>query len=359
MDKMFIAIDGFFERFEKRMGKPMTVLVIGTFFLLLSMLISETRFETIHHGNAFTRLSEHPFGSENANDLRLRILSPLVGYLLFFRGIAFKYFMLIVLAVFFGLIYHFQRKNKLRPSESLGISAICVFSTLAFYQLFFPAYTDPMSFLLMLLLLYNYEKPYVATLLLSLMLFNHENTLFIFPFFFLLMLQSDFSMRNLIRTALKFAIALIPWIIYRKIILSHEEIEYTASYYFDPNNLNWTKDHVLPHLASGVFQAFRLSWIFPLAAIVINIYEKRYSEVLLIIVAIVFVLSQLIIAYDISRLTGMAFPIIILSALRMRSYLGSRKFLLMIYAVVLINFFIPSYCIGALEPISYAPSWMK
>ena len=115
----------------------------------------------------------------------------------------------------------------------------------------------------------------------------------------------------------------------------------------------------MPHLLSGFFQAFRLSWVFPLAAIVVNIYEKRYHELILISVVIVFVLAQLTIAWDISRLIGMAFPVILISAGRIRTFVGTSKFLWLIYSVILINFFIPAYCIGALDPIPYTPLWFK
>ena len=359
MYKLFPAIDVFIEKAELRFGKVIIAVFIGFFFLLLASLFSAIRLETFYHGNGFTRLSLNPFETTSENDLRFRILSPLLGHFLFFRGPAFKYFMLIILALFFGAVYFYQRKEKLFPTEAIGITALCVFSTLSFYQLYFPAYTDPLSFLLILLFMFNYKNIYLATLLLLLMLFNHENNLFLFPFFFLLIANGDFKLKKLLKITMYFLIAIIPYIIYRKIISSQAEIAFNVSYYFDPHNMQWTREHVMPHLLAGFFQAFRLFWIFPLFAISINIYEKRHIEIMLILVVIIFVLTQLSIAWDISRLIGMAFPAILISARRAREFFGTKRFLWMIYSIILINFFIPAYCIGALDPIPYAPFWLK
>ena len=359
MYKLFPAIDVFIEKAELRFGKVIIAVFVGFIFLFLASIFSAIRLETFYHGNGFTRLSVNPYETTSENDLRFRILSPLLGHLLFLRGPAFKYFMLIILALFFGAIYFYQRKEKLFPTEAIGLTALCVFSTLSFYQLYFPAYTDPLSFLLILLFMFNYRNIYYATLLLTLMLFNHENTLFLFPFFFLLIANGNFKPKNLLKITLYFLTALIPYIIFRKIISSQAEIAFNVSYYFDPHNMQWTREHVIPHLLSGFFQAFRLFWVFPLLAISINIYQRRHLELILIIVVIVFVLTQLAIAWDISRLIGMAFPAILISARRVREYFGTTKFLWMIYTVILINFFIPAYCIGALDPIPYTPFWLK
>jgi hypothetical protein len=359
MEKIFVAIDGFFARIERRTGLAGASLLTGLFLLSLAMVFSAVRFETFHHGNAFTRLSIQPFGHDNPNDLRLRILSPLLGYILFFRGVAFKYFMLIILAFFIGSLYYYFRKKNLRASESFGITALLAFSTLTFYQLFFPAYTDPMSFLLIVLFMIYNKNKFASTILLSLLLFNHENTFFILPFLFLYDLENDFSFKRIITVAFRFAVAVIPYIIYRKIMLQNEEIEYNASYYLDPNNIQWTKEHVLPHLASGIFQAFRLTWLIPLTAFVINLIQSRHRENLLILAGFAVVLCQMIVAYDISRLMGLSFPIILISALRIREYAGSKKLLMLVFSIFILNLFIPSYCIGALDPISLKPLWMN
>jgi hypothetical protein len=351
------AADGFVLRIEKRTGLFATAVFIGMLLLLLSMMFSATRFETFHHGNAFTRLSEHPFGHDNPNDLRLRILSPLLGYILFFRGPAFKYFMLIILAVFLGMIYFFSRKKDLSPVEAFGVAAVCTFTTLTFYQLYFPAYTDPTSFLLILILMFSFRKPFAAVILLMLMLFNHEQNIFLMPFFFFLMLDKNYSLRNILIITVRFILAAIPYFLYRTYILSNESIDYSTSYYFDPGNMQWTKEHVLPNLISGIFQSFRLGWGLIFVALLIDVFKKNINEIVLISLVLIFVSSQLLIAHDISRLMGLAFPALLIAAFRLKKYFSKKYFILIIYFVLLINFFIPSYYVGALGPTSLSPSW--
>jgi len=343
---------------EERIGKWPVALLTGLFFLLLAGLLTTPRFTPEHHGLGFTRLSQHPFDFSTNEDLRFRILSPLLGYLFFFRGVMFKYLMLIFLVIFYGIIYRAQRKNNLRPSEAVGLIALLAFSTLSFYQLYFPAYNDPLSFILILCCLLFYKNNLLKFLFPALMLFNHENTIFLFPFFWILFLDGDYRISNIFRQTLLLSVSVIPYIFYREWILTKQTVEYDLAYYFDPKNVRWTQEHVFPHLLSGIFQAFKLSWILPVIAIGIDLKEKRFSEIFLLLTCFVFVVSQMLIAYDISRLMGMCFPMIIIAALRIRTHWGSEKFLSLVYILVLVNLFIPSYCIGALEPIPYAPFWM-
>lgn len=359
MDKIITTIDFVLERFENRYGRLVVSVFIGILFLIAAAMVTSIRFETFHHGNGFTRLSLHPFDFSLPNDLRYRILSPLLGYLLFFRGPAFKFFMLIVLAVFLAFIYFFRREENMKPSAALLITALCAFSTLTFHQLYFPAYNDPLSYLLILLFLAFFKEQKPATLLLTLMLFNHENTIFLFPFFFFLSLSGNFSFRNMLIVSLRFLMAVVLYWAYREFISYHVKIEYTASYYLDPNQMKWTQEHVLPHLLIGVFQAFRLFWIFPIVAIAINIYEKRSMEIALFFLAMCGVLAQFLVAFDISRLAGLAFPVVILSAIRTANYLGYKKFLIASLIIVITNFLIPSVYIGALDPIPLRPFWLN
>ena len=357
MEKFFLQVDIRLEKAEQRFGMWLFVIIIGLIFLLASALVTALRFELVHHGRGFTQLSMHPFNFSDTNDLRYRILSPLLGYLLFFRGEAFKYFMLFILAVFLGLIYFFNRKDNYRPSEAIFFTILAAFSTLAFHQLYFPAYNDPLSYVLIILLMYFFKKPVWNIVLLSLLLFNHENSFFLFPFFFLLFLDGNFSMKNIIQNSWRFILAIIPYLLYRKFVAFHQPVEYSLAYYFDPHNMQWTREHVLPNLAEGVFQAFRLFWIFPLLAIGLDIYQKRFFEVILILAITIFVFSQFFIAYDISRLSGLAFPAVLIGAKRVRHYLGYKNFLSFFTIVIILNFLIPSIYIGALEPIPLKPFW--
>jgi hypothetical protein len=358
MLKLFYRLDDRIYLIEKKTGLFAASLIFGFLLLGIAALFSSPRFVTEFHGNGFTRLSVNPFDLESENDLRFRILSPLLGWLFFFRGPSFMYFMLLILGLFFSLVYYYRRKYEMRPSESIAITALLSFSSLAFYQFYFPAYNDPLTFLLVLLFIEFHRKKW-SVFLITLMFFNHENVIFLFPFFFVLACEKNFSTEKLLSVSLSFIVATIPYLLFRYYLITVTNVEYNADYYFDAHNMKWTQEHVFPQLLYGIFQTFRLAWILPVIAFLVNLKEKRPIENILMASLFIFVISQMLIAYDISRLTGLCFPLIIISAMRLRKTFGPEKLLLLAHSIILLNFFIPAYCIGALEPIFYGPFWLK
>jgi hypothetical protein len=347
----------YFDKIESAMSKAGFGFLLSILILISVTAIMKLSFSMVHHGNEFALLSVNPFNFDQKNDLQLRILSPLAGYLFFMRGPLFQYFMLIVLCAFFCMTYVFLRKKSFTISESVIFMSLLAFTTLSFHQFQFPAYTDPGSYLLIILLMTFHHHKKASTILISLLLLNHESNIAIFPFFFLLMAGKDFSLKNLIRISFQFAIAFLPYLLYRAFILSKFQPEYTTGYYFEEHNISFTREHVLPNLFFGVFQTFRLAWLIPLAAICIDIHEKRFFEIILMLSAILGVSLLFFVAYDISRLMCLAFPAIITGGLRLREFFGKR-FIFMISVIFLLNFFIPSYYVGALEPVKYNGGWL-
>jgi hypothetical protein len=346
-------MNSWLEKAEKLLTKWGFGLLVSIVLLFGASNVTTVNQKTAHHGNEYTMLSEHPFDFAQGNDLQLRILSPLAGYLLFMRGPLFSPFMIFVLLIFFSVTYVFLRNKSIGVINSILVNAVLAFSTLVFYQFYFPAYTDPGSFLLIICLMMFYQNRMLSTILLSLLLFNHESNLFLFPFFFLLLLDGEYSWRRTGQVTVLFVLACIPYFAYREYIVSHIELNFTVGYYLDSANMRWTREHVYPNLANGIFQSFRLAWLIPFAGIVIDIYEKRTTELLLILSAIVFVMLQFFIAYDISRLAGLAFPSLIISAVRLNEFFGARKSGFLLITIFILNLFIPAYCVGALDPIKY------
>ncbi len=357
MKRFFQFIDSSCLRLEKKWGLGATSILVGLMLVVLAALLSTPRWDLFYHGKGFSRLSEAPFDFSLESGLRYRILSPLLGYVLFLRGALFKYLMLAFLAAFFALVYFYHRRKGMAASESFGIGALLSLSTLSFFQLFFPGYNDPVSYVLILILLFNPKRKTVVMTCLALLLFNHENTIFLFPFFFLFLLAGEYSFRKIVSTMTMILPAVIIYFVYRVIINAISEVDFDTSYYFSRENLRWTWDHVSEYLVVGIFQAFRAGWVFLLLALSINIKQKRYGEIAMLITGFAFVVSQFLIAYDISRLTGLAFPVLLLSMWRVRDYFGPANFSKVLWLLIAVNLFIPSLCIGALEPIPYPPFW--
>lgn len=342
---------------EAKLGTAGMILLCGTLLLIFAALFTTPRWELYYHGKGFSRLSSAPFDFSGGSGLQYRILAPLLGYIFFMGGSMFKYFMLLVTIVFLGACYVLHRKKDFSPTQSIAISGLLALSTLTFFQLHFPAYTDPLSYLLILLLLFYFKTKWKAILIISLLLFNHDNTLFLMPFIFLLLLGNEYTTVNFMKKATWMILAFLPYLLYRIGVSSLDGNQFDADYYFNANNLKWTWDRVTEYFWLGVFQAFRLAWIFPLIALVINARNKNYHEISLILVCFVFVATQMFIAYDISRLMGLAFPVILLGIWRLKDVLSERQFNFSLWMVLIIQLFIPSYCIGALEPLQYPPFW--
>ena len=186
MNRFFQSIDRFCLRLEDKLGQGLTSVVVGLILLGLAALFCSPRWELFFHGKGFSRLSLAPFDFSIESSLRFRILSPLLGYILFLKGALFKYLMLAALAGFHMLVYLFHRRKDFSPAEALGIGLLLSMSTLSFFQLYFPGYTDPVSYILILILLFYRERNWTVMICLTLLIFNHDNTIFLFPFLFFL-----------------------------------------------------------------------------------------------------------------------------------------------------------------------------
>lgn len=348
-----------FLRLESRIGRAAASLLIAAALLLIAAFACTPRSVLEYHGLGFSRLSEAPLDFSRPAALRYRILSPLIGYLLFFRGALFQYFMLMVTGGFLAFVYHAFRKREYSPAESFGITAMMTFSTLVFYQFYFPGYTDPATYLLLAVFVFSRRRLLTDLLLVALLLFNHESTLVLFPFLLLLRMDGDPSLESFLRSCGFLILAVLPYLLYRSYVSAHAPVDFSVDYYFDENNLNWTRQQLSGKIPFGIFQAFRLFWILPIMALVINAYKKNFGEFLLMIALFLGVSAQFYVAYDVSRLAGLAFPLVLSGAVRVREFIGKDKFVVALFILILLNFFVPAWCIGALDPIFYGPWWLN
>ena len=88
--------------------------------------------------------------------------------------------MLSLLAVFLGMVYRYLRREDWRPVDALSLLLLFGFSTLTFYTYSFPGYTDSLTYVLLTLAWFAPKKHGLRVLLLALLIFNHEQTIFLF-----------------------------------------------------------------------------------------------------------------------------------------------------------------------------------
>lgn len=331
-------------------------LIIGLLFMGLAMLYGQPQFNTMYHGSVFARMSTAPFDFTQNYALQNRILGPLVGYLLFLRGELFFLLPMLFSVLLLTAIYYFQRKNDCSPLLAILYVSIIAFSALALIPLFSPGYTDPISFFFIFLAFqFAPKSPQKSALFYTLALLNHENCGFLFP---ALLLYSLSFNSNIFTTIFTYFCALLPLMAFRMWIASEIEPEYSLAFYFSDENLEactsvWNK------IPAGIFFCFKLSWIFPLLAMVLAFKNNEKWLGLSLLSLLLFPLLQYIIAYDITRMMCISFPVILLSLQKLQKEWGNKKFLQYVGTIMLLNFFIPSAIMAREGLFLLTPFWMN
>lgn len=187
-----------------------------------------------------------------------------------------------------------------------------------------------------------------------LLLFNHESNLFIIPsLIFLYYTNKSSKAKAIFSDTLLFGLALIPFFLYRNYISEQSPVEYNFEMYYSQIKENIKS--IINYFPIGFFYAFKLFWLFPAFAIYYFWKEKNYQQLLFYTICIVGVLGQLVFASDTSRLIGLAFPIILFSALKIKQQWGTELFLSRTFYLIIINFLIPQYYVGQSVMIPFYP----
>ena len=105
--------------------------------------------------------------------------------------------------------------------------------------------------------------------------------------------------------------------------------------------------HIAPYVEEGFFQAFKLFWFFPLAAVYLYWRSNQKWESLLLLSLVLFASLQLWFAWDVSRLLGLAFPVVLFGAEEIRARWGPAFFVKFVGILLLLNFLVPQYSISS------------
>ena len=342
------------EHSEAMMGKFLTALLLSLVLAGIAILYGAPVWEAYFHGETFSRMSEMPLKLAPDIALQYRILSPLLGYLFFLRGINFKWFMLAVGVLFLCLVYLLSRKKGLNPFESLGVSALMAFSTPILFVLHYPGYTDLTTYVFIVLIIMFRHKKNLCYILTGIAFFNHEFIAFLIPWIAFMLNDNSFKTKKYFETIFILLLAALPYLFFRIYVSRQVSVEYDTSYYFNASNISWTLNHIKKLFLLGFFEAFKLFWLLPILAIVYELKQKRNSLLIATVLIIGGTLLQLLIASDTSRLIGLAFPVILFGAFTMKKKWG-EAFAKRLWILILINLFIPSYYIGQEYIIPFPP----
>jgi hypothetical protein len=230
------------------------------------------------------------------------------------------------------------------PLESINMAAFICFSCTIFIPVSAPGYTDSITYYFLFLSFIKVRKPYLSATLFGFALLNHESALFILP---ALILYSNYkNNKNLIcfsRATLFYAVALLPYLAYRYYVSIHSAVEYNLSFYFSKETIRNGITLLLPVFLPGLFFAFKLFWVFPVFTIIKGLISKAYALVSIILVIIICCICQLILAYDTTRLLCLIFPAILLSAEYLRETIGTKRFEVLSFILIILNFFVYQY----------------
>lgn len=345
-------------KLENRFNLLFTSAIIGVVILCFDMLYITPSFEAAYHGLQYSILSNDPFNFTEPNALRYRILPSIIGYVTGLRGHLFFIVPLIFAFLLISTVYYSYRKKLFSPIDSLLFTGLLAFSSTVYIQLQAPGYTDVVFYYFMFLSFLKIKQPVWSAIYFALGMLTHESCIFLLPG---LVLYSSYvngqNSKQVIKYVMLLLFALLPFLAYRVWVSSNVKVEYDLNFYFSKSNISFTLKKVLPYFSVGGFFAFKLFWFFPMY--MLYKFRKDKQFVILILTMIVCVFSQLIIAFDITRVICLAFPVLLISAEKMKSYYEPQRFTRLFLLLTIVNFMFLQYFMSAdalipMPPLPYS-----
>jgi hypothetical protein len=352
-DFILNKINKFLLFLEQKLGLYFAALVIALILLFIAAIYVTPALAPMQLGRGYAKLSENPFDFSEQNNLRFRILTPLLAFCIGLRGSLYIIFPLIISLTFLSTIY-FNFRKKQSPLESILITMLICFSSPILFLLHFAGYVDITSYLLIFLITIFIKKPLGWIPLLCLLIFNHDSNIFIIPFvLYLYHINTINKYKTLLYGLASVVTVLVLYYIYRNYINETSPVEYNFEMY--RSNIYENLKAIFPYFTVGFFYSFKLFWIFPIVAFYYYLKEKNMQQLLLYSLIIVCALSQLIVASDTSRLIGLAFPIILFASSKVKEEWGKELFIKRTFYLIVLNFLVPQFYVGQSVMIRFYP----
>jgi hypothetical protein len=352
MNLWIAKINKLFLKAESLTGLPVFCLLTGLVFTGFAMLYVAPRFEPGFNGAQYTELSLDPFSFTGDNPLRFRIFAPLLGYITGLKGPLFFILPLIFAVLFLSFIYGIYRKKQFSPLEALSMVCIITFSCVFLIQIQAPGYTDVIYYFFLFLSFTFVRKPWLSAIFFMLGLLTHESLLFMLPG---LVIYYWYLHPSSLKPAFKFAllliIATIPMFVFREWMSSRVAVAYDIKFYLSEANISFTLKKVLPYIPLGFFFVFKLFWILPVLMAIKAFRKGKYILLLFVFVMLTCDLAQVVVAYDVTRMLCLAFPLVLISAEELRSEWTEKKFIIVMSLLILANFMIPQYFMSCDGPV--------
>ena len=355
IDKAMAALDRGLLALEEKYTLFGTSLVFAFLLMAAAAVYVRPTFFPWYHGIYYSQLAEHPFQAANPNGYRL--LTPLIAYLVGLRGDRIIILNLFVALILLIVVYYHSRRQEYAPSLALAVTMMLALTMPTLFTIYYGGYTDSTSYLLIFLMLVCGRRPVLFWLLFLLGLLNRESVVFLLPFFALWHWQSLKSSRIFIRSIIIGPVAtIILYLLCRAAINTQTVVGHSGTFYFAPlfkDPFFWLRQ-VARAYPLGVYSAFKLCWVLPIAAVLLAVREHRYMMVALVLTPVLFSAAQSFIALDTSRMLAMAFPSLLMAVIVLRVRFGDRRLGACVFLLVLLSVALPQVYVTSNEVM-----WMR
>jgi hypothetical protein len=295
---------------EARLGRLPLAAGVALGLMALAALSVRPGSEPVELGRLYAALSLDPLAFDRDNPVGFRILTPLLSWALGLRGDAIRWTNLGLATLLLGVAFAGFRRRSPRPGDALLLAASLAFSLVTLSTLFSPSYCDPATYLAVLGMWWCRERRVAFFALFFLGLLNRESIAFLVPWFaFVELSQSDRKLRSAAVQLAGYGLVFAVYFGFRAFVASRAEVAFDLAYYLGP-----LRDDPLHYLrmtagrqAIGAFSVFGWLWAIPLAAVFAmgRRGDRRGVASLAVLAAVTW--SQLVFAYDTSRLLTLGF----------------------------------------------------
>ncbi|MCC6541058.1 MAG: hypothetical protein IT225_02445 [Flavobacteriales bacterium] len=335
VDRVDAALDGWYARLGAWPGSVILALlvIVAAFFHIDGGL------SPLAHGADYAALSLGPFDPERPNGLRLRILGPLIGWLLHLRGPLFVVVPWIFLVGFLAVVNGWCRRAGCGSTLALAVILALAFSPTCLHSLAAPGFIDPVTYFFVALALMHVRNVAVSCASMALAVCAHESAAFLIPAWLLAAGSRVVWSRLGSQRILLFLLMLLPYFGYRWWMAQLDPTVLTTAFYLSSQNLIACIAVGPLATAFGIFGTFRLHWlVLALCALLVGRKGRSLQWALLLILLVAL---TLLFAYDTTRMFCWTFPV--LGAQELAHRVGRHRAVALFLIAWMLNFLIPPY----------------
>lgn len=304
---------------QKIVPDPVSVLssiLFGSLLFALAAIYIGPSYEPAFLGVYHAALSNAPFDVDQPNMVRLRILAPLIGYLVHLRGPLFFLVPWAFLLLFIIRVQHLGRTVSGSWIHGLLLASTMAFSCTTFLPFMAPGYIDTVTYFCVLFCFLPGVSSRTAALFMALAISSHESALALLPAALLYRWMQKRELRAPLVFLAWLLVFVLPYLFYRAWANASDPSTLRVSYYLTITNIRSQIRDIAPTLW-GIFLAFRLYWIIPLVALLLSIRKRDHAQAILLTLIVCGAGSMILVAYDTTRLMCMAFPAVLLGSIQL------------------------------------------